>query len=496
MMTTSTEPVVLKVGGMTCAACADTVRQAIRRACPKATADHFDIVVNLLSNEVCVSVPEHVLIDPYVLKQAIENAGFECRLPPANDQQSDDEEDVEIRGELQTWRRRLMVCALLGIPEIVVCMILMPLLPELHQQLACLEFFVVTALQWSVGLRYAQKAFNNLRLGVLTMDLLVSLASFTCYLSTVLTALQWNYFESASTLLLFVTFGKYLECLARKRTRQHLRRLGKSLRRITEAAQILADGTVIVVKVDDLRVRDAVQVKPGEYVPTDGLVLRGSTTCEEALLTGEPKPVFKDAGSVVFAGTLNNGSGVLTVEVTQPASQSTLAHVLRAVQATSQKARLQRLADRVARLFIPAVLMLSILTFIVWALLIWIGLAKEVTIGDAVGFAVAVLTVACPCALGLAVPTALLVGKGVAARHGLLIKDDEALLAVARCDRPTIIFDKTGTLTKGTLKVCQFVLLEHAPTNKNNATSRQILRDVYWLERHCSEHVIAASLCD
>jgi Cu+-exporting ATPase len=311
---------------------------------------------------------------------------------------------------------------------------------------------LASIVQFWLGARFYRAGWNAVRAGAGNMDLLVALGTSAAWglsLYLMLTAHDGHephlYFEASSVLITFVLFGKWLEARAKGQTAAAIRAL-MDLRPAT--ARLRRDGVETEVPVERVHVGDPVVVRPGERVPVDGRVIEGSGGVDESMLTGESLPVDKEPGARVTGGSIN-GDGLLVVETTAVGTETMLAQIVRMVEgAQASKAPIQRLVDRVSAVFVPAVLAVAALTLAGW----WIvGGDLEAAIVTAVS----VLVIACPCALGLATPTAIMVGTGVAARHGILIKDAEAL---ERAHALTAVaFDKTGTLTEGKPRVTDLI---------------------------------------
>ncbi|HSW24368.1 MAG TPA: heavy metal translocating P-type ATPase, partial [Burkholderiaceae bacterium] len=306
------------------------------------------------------------------------------------------------------------------------------------------QFALAAPVQFWLGARFYRAGWNALRAGSGNMDLLVAIgtsAAFGLSLALLLTApagqMLHLYFESAAVVITLVLFGKWLEARAKRQTTDAIRAL-HALR--PDTAHVQRDGAEVELPLAQVRIGDVVLVRPGDRLPVDGDVIDGSSHVDESLLTGESLPVAKQPGDRVIGGAVN-AEGVLRVRTTALGAESTLARIARLVEsAQAHKAPIQRLVDRVSAAFVPVVVLAALLTLLAWGLL-----ADQWTQG--LLNAVAVLVIACPCALGLATPTAIMVGTGVAARHGILIKDAQAL-ELAHAVR-TVAFDKTGTLTEG-----------------------------------------------
>ncbi|QCI14765.1 copper-translocating P-type ATPase [Pseudomonas putida] len=426
--------VELQVGGMTCASCVGRVERALGKVAGVEQAS-----VNLASERAHVQVL--ACVDDNQLIAAIEKAGYSASLAHAH---HDEQADAQRR----LRRERLAVAAalLLALP-LVLPMLVQPL--GLHWMLpAWAQWLLATPVQFILGARFYVAAWKAVRAGAGNMDLLVALGTSAGY---GLSLYQWAqapaghaphlYFEASAVVIALVLLGKYLESRAKRQTASAIRAL-EALR--PERALRVVDGKEEDVAISQLRLGDLVLVKPGERFPVDGSVEDGSSHADEALISGESLPVPKQPGDNVTGGAIN-GEGRLLVRTQALGTETVLARIIRLVEdAQAAKAPIQKLVDRVSQVFVPAVLVLALITLLGW----WLAGAPLET---ALINAVAVLVIACPCALGLATPAAIMAGTGVAARHGILIKDAEALERAHAVNR--VVFDKTGTLTSGSPQV-------------------------------------------
>jgi Cu+-exporting ATPase len=428
----------LAISGMSCASCAGRVERALA-----AVPGVVNASVNLASDKATVEAIAGVL-RPADLIDATRRAGYDAELLTG---EAERERQIAAAEEtrLQSEGRRVIAACALGAPL---------LLPMLGVPLpAWLQLALATPVQFVLGWRFYVSAFKALRARTGNMDLLVSLGTsaayfYSLYLFFAGTSAEMGehlYFEAAAVVIALVMLGKWLEARAKRSTTAALRAL-MSLR--PERARVEREGGEIEVPIADLTVTDIAVVRPGERLPADGIVLSGESEVDESLLTGESLPVAKVAGDEVTGGSIN-GSGLLRVETRAVGEQSMLARIIKLVEAAQvKKAPVQRLVDRVAAIFVPIVLALAFASFLAW----WL------VVGDfASGIiaAVSVMVIACPCALGLATPTALMVGTGVAAKAGILIRDAEALEQARAID--TVVLDKTGTLTEGKPEVAEVV---------------------------------------
>ena len=407
----------LHITGMSCAACAGRVERALRKVDGVSRAE-----VNLASETVSIdaSAPVEQLV------AAVEKAGYGARLP----------EPVPPPPEPPPSLVPALTALALSLP------LLLPMLTGLPMLPGWLQMILSALVLFGLGRRFFVGAARALRHGSSTMDTLVALGCSAAFgLSS------WNllrhghgaplYFESAALIVGFVLLGKTLEARARRRTTEAIRAL-QSLQ--PQTAQVERDGVAVELPLAQLRLGDLIVVRPGERIPADGRVESGESAVDESLITGESLPVPKEPGTQLIGGSVN-GEGLLRFRCTALGSESTLARIARLVeQAQGAKAPIQQLVDRVCAVFVPTVLATALATLLGWGLL-----RGDWTV--ALLNAVAVLVIACPCALGLATPAALMAGMGTVARRGILIRDVEALDLAHSLK--TVAFDKTGTLTEG-----------------------------------------------
>ncbi|HWQ83356.1 MAG TPA: copper-translocating P-type ATPase, partial [Anaerolineales bacterium] len=325
-----------------------------------------------------------------------------------------------------------------------------------------LMFALATPVQFYVGSQYYVGAYKALRNGSANMDVLIAMGSSAAYFYSIVVMLNiipgHVYFETSAVIITLIKLGKYLEARAKGRTSEALKKL---MGLQPKQAHILRAGQEMEVAVDEVRVGDIVLVRPGEKIPVDGVVTEGRSAVDEAMLTGESLPVEKGPGAAVIGGTLNK-LGLLRFEATKVGRETALAQIIKLVEdAQGSKAPIQKLADQVSAVFVPVVIGIATLTFLVWLLLIPLPAGAETNLFTrALINMVAVLVIACPCALGLATPTAVMVGTGRAAELGVLFKSGEALERLGSVT--TVVLDKTGTITRGQPAVTDIVLA-HQP---------------------------------
>jgi Cu+-exporting ATPase len=461
--TTTREPdtrVDLALEGMTCAACANRIERKLNKL------DGVDASVNYATEQAAVRFdPERVAVAD--LLQAVELAGYHAALA------SEAGERVDRAG---TVRRRLIVAAVLTAPLVVLAMV-MPLQFDGWEWLA---FALATPVVFWAGFDFHRAALLNARHGAATMDTLISIGTLAAWGWSVAALVVVEdadvYFEVAAVITTLILLGRYLEARARSRSGAAIRAL---LELGAKEVNVLRDGVEVSVPTGELAAGDLFVVRPGEKIGTDGVVGEGESAVDQSMLTGEPVPVDVAPGSAVAGATVNT-FGRLVVRATKVGEETALAQIARLVaEAQSGKAPIQRLVDRVSSVFVPIVLALSLATLAGWL----------VVTGDATAAfsaAVAVLIIACPCALGLATPTALMVGTGRGAQLGILIKGPEVLERTRRIT--TIVLDKTGTVTEGRMELADVALL-------NGSSRAEVLRLAGAVEA-ASEHPIARAVAD
>lgn len=431
----------LPITGMTCASCAGRVERALSKVAGVKT-----VSVNLASER--AHVESSGPIDPTVLIAAVTHAGYGASLLEDTRANADNQQQ-----RLTRERWALLLAIALALP-LVLPMLLAPF--GVHWMLpAWVQFALATPVQFILGARFYIAAWKAVRAGAGNMDLLVALGTSAGY---GLSLYQWAntapgsmphlYFEASAVVIALVLLGKYLESRAKRQTASAIRAL-EALR--PERAIQLIDGQERDVAISALRLNDLVVVKPGERFPVDGEVIDGQSHADEALISGESLPVPKQPGDKVTGGAIN-GEGRLLVKTQALGAETVLARIIRLVEdAQAGKAPIQKLVDKVSQVFVPTVLLIAVFTLTGWLLA---GAPLETALINAV----AVLVIACPCALGLATPTAIMAGTGVAARYGILIKDAEAL---ERAHEVTaMVFDKTGTLTSGTPRIAHLSAID------------------------------------
>jgi Cu+-exporting ATPase len=431
------------IGGMTCASCVARVEKALKKIPGVRNA-----TVNLATESARIEVASNDVTDAR-LRRVVRDAGYEPRTPEA---QAD-------AGIESPWTGFMPV----GVGLLLTAPLVLPMLAELwgqHWMLpAWVQFALATPVQFVLGAHFYKAGWHALKAFTGNMDLLVSLGTTAGWALSVwlwLTAHEGHaphlYFEGSAVVITLVMLGKWLETRAKRQTTEAIRAL-HALR--PDKAHWLGDDGEVDVPVDEILVGDRIVVRPGERFPLDGELVEGQTQVDESMLTGEPLPVAKAPGAALTGGSIN-GEGRVLMRVTAVGHETVLSHIIRLVEdAQAAKAPIQRLVDKVAEVFVPVVMVIALITLGAW-------MATDADFETALIHAVAVLVIACPCALGLATPVAIMAGTGVAAKHGILIKDVQALELAHRVQ--TVAFDKTGTLTVG-----QPRLLAHVPAIGHDA---------------------------
>lgn len=461
------QTVELNIEGMTCASCVGRVERALNKV-PGVKG----VSVNLANERAHLELLGQV--DPQTLLDAVSKAGYSASVWQAEHPQTDHQQQ-KLKHE-----RWALICAIALALPLVAPMLLQPF--GVHWMLpAWAQFALATPVQFIFGARFYVAAWKAVRAGAGNMDLLVALGTSAGYglslyeWATAAGRMPHLYFEASAVVIALVLLGKYLESRAKRQTASAIRAL-EALR--PERAIQVIDGREQDVAISALRLNDLVLVKPGERFPVDGEVIEGQSHADEALISGESLPVPKQPGDKVTGGAIN-GEGRLLVRTQALGAETVLARIIRLVEdAQAAKAPIQKLVDKVSQIFVPTVLLIALATLIGW----WLhGAPLETALINAV----AVLVIACPCALGLATPTAIMAGTGVAARHGILIKDAEALERAHEVS--SVVFDKTGTLTSGTPRIAHFSAVDG---DQNN-----VLTLAGALQRG-SEHPLAKAVLD
>lgn len=450
-----TETYIIK--GMTCASCSAAVERVTRKM------DGVEVSnVNLATNKMSITYDE-AKVTPEAIMDRVERAGFSASLEVIETKEEKKEEKLEEEEAQHKIRRRLIGAIVLAIPLLYISMghmVPWPMpLPEFLDMHASPLNFALAQLILTVGVlicgrKFYIVGFKTLFRGHPNMDSLVAIGTGSAFLySLVMTiripvdegAVHQLYYESAAIVVTLVMLGKYLESRSKGKTSEAIRKL---MELAPDVAVLLQDGEEREIPVEQVHAGDLILVRPGSKVPLDGVVRQGASSVDESMLTGESIPVEKEAGDEVIGGSMNY-NGAMQVEVTRVGSDTMLAKIIKLMEdAQGRKAPISKLADTVAGYFVPAVLAIAVIAAIVWAVT-----------GHPAAFVlrifVSVLVIACPCALGLATPTAIMVGTGLGAKYGILIKSGEALEITHKVE--AVILDKTGTVTEGKPKVTDLI---------------------------------------
>jgi len=438
------ERIIAPVRGMHCAACVGRVERALT-----AVAGVESASVNLATEQATVAF-DPARTDLVRLRAAVAAAGYELAEPQREPLPGGAVDRERAAREAAERRERLkfVVGAVLAAPVLLGSMAdVLPWVPALLQN-PWLQLVLTTPVQVWVGWQFHRGFVHDLRYRTASMSTLVSIGTSAAYLESVAVTLwphafmrhgAMTYYDVSAVVITLVVLGRWLEARARGLTSEAIRRL---MTLAPRTARVIRDGVESDVSTAEVQVGDFVRIRPGERVPVDGVVIEGASTVDESMLTGESLPVEKSPEAKVFAGTVNR-TGAFVFRAARVGSETTLARIIKLVaDAQGSRAPIQRLADRVAAVFVPIVLVIAALTFVAW----WV-VGPEPASLLALTNAVAVLVIACPCAMGLATPTAIMVGTGRGTEFGVLIKSAAALELLHRVD--TIVFDKTGTLTVG-----------------------------------------------
>ena len=430
----------------------------------KRTRDAFGVTASHanLANERLTVTYIPTLIEASEIRQLISKAGFDISADTSANE-SNDIEDLARKKRIKKQRDMLIFALIFTVPLFVLHMAhSFHLLPHAWMSASWLEwlfFALATPVQFIAGWSFYVNGFKALRNGSANMDVLIALGSTTAYVYSIFIMLGFfpghGYFESAAVIITLVRLGKYLETRAKGGAGDAIRKL---LYLRPETATVLRDDKELQIKAEDVAVGDLILVRPGEKLPVDGIVSDGESFVDESMLTGESIPVRKKAGDPVYGATMNR-NGKLTYRATKIGKDTALSQIIKLVEdAQASKAPIQSLADKISSVFVPVVIGIALLTFVVWYFFISPPANPQMSqLSRAIMNAVAVLVIACPCAMGLATPTAVMVGIGRGSELGILIKNSESLEIAGAVDM--VLLDKTGTITQGQPRVTDIVLI-------------------------------------
>ncbi len=469
----STIKVEFAVKGMTCAACVGAVERALKELYGVLT-----VTVNLAAEKASVEyIPTIVGFEDF--RRIIKEAGYSAEQIT---EEFVDREREQREREFQALKRQFIVSAMLAAPIIIGSMLTIPVLSNWY-----LLFLLATPVQFWSGMRFHKAALSALRHRTTNMNTLISVGTTSAYVyslaATFMPQLFFKggvtphiYFDTSATIITLILLGKLLEARAKGKTSEAIRKL---MGLQAKTASVLRDSAEKEVPIEEVMVGDIVIVRPGGRIPVDGEVIAGYSTVDESMLTGESLPVEKSSGDKIFGGTVNK-AGSFKLRALRIGKETALAQIIRLVEeAQGSKAPIQRLADKVASIFVPTVIGISVVTFFVWFIF---GPKPSVTL--ALMNFIAVLIIACPCALGLATPTAIMVGTGKGAEKGILIRDAEALELSHKIE--AVILDKTGTITKGEPEVVDITGV--------NGTSPDAILQIAASAEKLSEHPLGQAI--
>jgi len=451
------------VRGMTCAACVGFVEKAL-----KELYGVLSVTVNLAAEKATVEyVPTIVSFEDF--KKVVGDAGYSA------EQLTEEFVDRELQRREEEYgalRKQLVFSAVFTVPVILGSMFHIPLLSNWY-----LLFLLTTPVQFWAGMRFHAAAFSAIRHGTTNMNTLISVGTSSAYLYSIAATFVPQlfldggvtpqvYFDTSATIITLILLGRLLEARAKGKTSEAIRKL---MGLQAKTATVIRDGVEREIFIDEVVAGDSVVVRPGDRIPVDGQVMEGASTVDESMLTGESLPVEKAAGDAVYSGTVNTAGGFV-LKALKIGRETALARIIHLVEeAQGSKAPIQRLADKIASIFVPVVMGIAVVTFVVWFVF-----GPKPSFALALMNFIAVLIIACPCSLGLATPTAIMVGTGKGAESGILIRDAAALELAHRIE--VVVLDKTGTITKGEPEVVDIILVAGGPDENGALPAGDTLR--------------------
>lgn len=444
------ERINLSLSGMSCSSCALLIEAALKKV-PGVTSANVNFAAEKAS---VVFDGSQVKNEDLVI--AVEKAGYKAAVSDSKDTQADTKKQQE---EIQNQLKKFVASLVLSFPMIYFMLFdffgFLPGAKLFFPYIGIISFILTTPVQFMIGSGFYKGAWSALRMRTFNMDSLIAIGTSVAYFYSVINFVNYFavnnsliglagvkipdlYFETAAFLITFVILGKFLEAKAKGRTSEAIKKL---MGLQAKTARVIRNGQTLDIPVDQVVKDDIIMVRPGEKVPVDGVIVKGSSALDESMITGESLPVEKQINDTVIGGTINK-TGSFEFKATRIGSETTLSQIIKLVEdAQGSKAPIQAFADRISAYFVPAVIAIAALTFAVWYFFL------SAPLSFALMAFTAVIVIACPCALGLATPTAIMVGTGKGAEHGILVKGGEPLEAA--CKINTIVFDKTGTLTYG-----------------------------------------------
>lgn len=474
----------LKISGMHCASCAGIIERELKKA-----EGVREAMVNFGIEKAIVNYDETIISEPDLVK-IVEKAGYQASLP---NQKNDGSREEEIKKLF--WK--FLVSLVLSLPMLY--FMLLDFFPKLPGGMTLPPYFAIVSLvltfpiQFIIGAGFYKGAWSSLRMKTFNMDSLIAIGTSTAFFYSLINYILYivrygtllgidgtkvpdMYFETAAFLITFVILGKWLEARAKGKTGEAIKKL---MGLQAKTARVIRKGETLDIPIEEVVAGDIVLVRPGEKIPVDGVIVKGSSAIDEAMVTGESIPVEKNINDSVIGATINK-TGSFEFKATRVGSETTLARIIKLIEeAQGSKAPIQAFADKISAWFVPVVIAIALITFVAWYFIA----------GESLSFSLlaftAVIVIACPCALGLATPTAIMVGTGKGAEYGVLIKGGEPLEMAYKID--AMVFDKTGTLTYGKPEVTDVIVLDG---NKK----LELLSIAGSIEK-LSEHPLAEAIC-
>ena len=485
----STNNITLKINGMHCASCVKVSSRALKKVpgVIEATVNYATEKANITFDKKIANQKDIIPL----LQKAVEGRGYTAIA--LTDGKSSQKKIKQIQHEeLKTLKLKLFIGIILGTPALILGMFFMKNpIPFQNYILWALS----TPVQFYVGAQFYKGAWAALKNKTSNMDTLIALGTSAAYFYSVILVLQHGnnahqFFETSAVLITLVILGKFLEARAKGKASDAIKKLMElGAKTATVIRLVKKNGKTtkqqFKIPIDEVKVGDIIVVKPGQKVPVDGIITSGHSSIDESMVTGESMPTSKRKGDLVIGSTINK-TGSFQFKATKVGANTTLARIVKLIEdAQTSKAPIQRYADLISSYFVPAVIFIAILT-----LTIWFSVVKA-DFSFALIAAVSVLVIACPCALGLATPTAIMVGTGMGAKKGILIKGGEALETAHKVK--FVVFDKTGTITKGKPELTDIHINKSAKINKKSITEKQLLTIAASIENH-SEHPLAEAI--
>lgn len=457
----------LIVEGMTCAACSARVEKVLNRleGIKRAT-------VNLSTNKAIVEFPSGAVEDEDLIK-AIEKAGYKAEIEVERD--GDREKELREK-EIRSLKRSFIISAILSLPLFSAMFFHMAGIDNILSN-GYFQLLLATPVQFIIGYRFYKGAYNSLRGGGANMDVLVAMGTSAAYFYSIynlIVGVPEYYFEASAVIITLILLGKTFEAVAKGKTSEAIKKL---MGLQPKTARVIKDGVEMDIPIEEVTIGDIIVVRPGERIPVDGIIVEGNSSVDESMITGESIPIDKTVGDEVIGATINK-FGSFKFQASKVGKDTVLAQIVKLVEeAQGSKAPVQRLADKISGIFVPIVVAIAVITFLGFYLI-------KGDFNTGLINAVAVLVIACPCALGLATPTAIMVGTGKGAENGILIKSGEHLERAHKMD--TIVLDKTGTITKGEPEVTDIITF-------NGVDRDELLRIAASVEK-VSEHPLGQAI--